>query len=91
MEEKGFRVAFIDGEVLMWPRRKTLDDAIVIGVQEGGLYKLKGHLDSTLVHNKVNPSELWHRGFAHLLYKALSIISKMVTGFLEIQVDHEGT
>jgi hypothetical protein len=43
LDEKGFRVACIDSEVLMWPRGKTLDDAIVIGVQEGGLYKLKGH------------------------------------------------
>ena len=43
LEENGFKVTFIDGEVLMWPRGKTLDDAIVIGVQEGGLYKLKGH------------------------------------------------
>jgi hypothetical protein len=59
LEEKGFRVVFIDGEVLMWPRGKTLDDAIEIGVQEGDLYKLKGHSDSALVHNTVNPSELW--------------------------------
>jgi hypothetical protein len=91
LEEKGLRVAFIDGEVLMWPRGKTLDDAIVIGVQEGGLYKFKGHSDSALVHNTVNLSELWHRRFAHLHYKALPIVSKMVTGLPEIQVDHEGT
>jgi hypothetical protein len=37
LEEKGFKVAFIYGEVLMWERGKSLDDAIVIGVQEGGL------------------------------------------------------
>jgi hypothetical protein len=41
LDKKIFRVAFIDGQVLMWPREKTLDDAVVIGVQEGGLYKLK--------------------------------------------------
>ena len=54
----GFRVTFIDGEVLMWPRGNNLDDAIVIGVQEGGLYKLNRHSDSTLVHKIVYPSEL---------------------------------
>ena len=43
LDEKGMRVAFIDGQVLMWPKGKTLDDATVIGEQEGGLYKLKGH------------------------------------------------
>jgi hypothetical protein len=26
LDEKGFRVAFIDGEVLMWPRGKSIDD-----------------------------------------------------------------
>jgi hypothetical protein len=41
LDKKGFRGAFIDGQVLMWPRGKTLDDAVVIGVEEGGLYKLK--------------------------------------------------
>ena len=25
------RVAFVDGQVLMWPKGKTIDDAIVIG------------------------------------------------------------
>jgi hypothetical protein len=80
LDEKGFRVAFIDGEVLMWPRGKSIDDAVVIGVQGGGLYKLKGLSNSTLVHNTVTPSELWHRRFAHIHYRALPIVSKMVTG-----------
>jgi hypothetical protein len=35
----------------MWPKGKMFDDAIVIGVQEGGLYKLKGRLDLTLIHD----------------------------------------
>ena len=37
------RIAFIDGQVIMWPKGKTIDEAIVIAEQEGGLYKLKGH------------------------------------------------
>jgi hypothetical protein len=85
LDKKGFRVAFIDGQVLMWPRGKTLDDVVVIGVEKGGLYKLKVHSDSAMVHDIVNPSELWHRRFAHLRYKALSIVSKMVIGLPEIQ------
>jgi hypothetical protein len=80
LDKKGFRVAFIDGQVLMWPRGKTLDDAVVIGVEEGGLYKLKGHSDSVMVHDIVNPSELWHRRFSHLHYKSLPVVRKMVTG-----------
>jgi hypothetical protein len=39
LDDKGFIVAFIDGEVLMWPRGKIIDDVVVIGVQEGRLYK----------------------------------------------------
>ena len=42
IDKKGFIVAFVDGEVLMWPKGKTIDDATVIGVEEGGIYKLKG-------------------------------------------------
>ena len=42
LDEKGYRVSIIYGQVPMWPRGKTFDDVVVIGVQEGGLYKLKG-------------------------------------------------
>ena len=35
LDAKVMRVAFVDGKVLMWPRRKTIDDAIVIVEQEG--------------------------------------------------------
>ena len=42
LDAKGIRLAFVDGQVHMWPKGKTIDDAIVIGEQEGGLYKLKG-------------------------------------------------
>ena len=33
LDKKGFRVAFIDGQFLMWPRENTLDGAVVIGVE----------------------------------------------------------
>ena len=58
---KGIRVAFVDGQVLTWPKGKTIDDATVIGEQEGGLYKLKGQPEQALVHDTIEPSELWHR------------------------------
>ena len=37
LHAKGMRVAFIDGQVIMWPKGKTIVDAVVIGEQEGGL------------------------------------------------------
>jgi hypothetical protein len=79
LEEKGFIVSFIDGEVLMWPRGKKINDAIVIGEQEGEVYKLKGQSDLGLAHSIVDPSELWNRRLAHIHYKAFPIMSKMVT------------
>ena len=60
LDAKRMRVAFIDGQVIMWPKGKTIDDAIVIGEQKRGFYKLKGHLEQALVHETVEPSELWH-------------------------------
>jgi hypothetical protein len=90
LDKKGFRVAFIDGQVLMWPRGKTLDDAEVIGFEEGRLYKLKGYSNSSMVHDIVNPSELWHRRFVYLHYKDLSVVRKMVIGFPEIQEEPDG-
>ena len=43
LDAKGMRVSFIDGQVIMCPKGNTIDDAVVIREQEGGLYKLKGH------------------------------------------------
>ena len=43
LDAKEMRVAFINGQVIMWPKGKNIDEAIVTGEQEGGLYKLKGH------------------------------------------------
>ena len=30
LDAKGMRVAFIDGQVIMWPKGKTITDAVVI-------------------------------------------------------------
>jgi hypothetical protein len=81
LDKKGFRVAFTDEKVLMWPKGKTIEEAIVIGQEEGGLYKLKGHLEASLTHSLENPSELWHRRLAHINYKALPYVSKAVTSY----------
>ena len=42
LHAKGIKVASINGQVLMWPRGKTIEDATVIGEEDRGLYKLKG-------------------------------------------------
>ena len=68
----------------MWEKGKTIDDAVVIGKQEGGLYKLKGQPEQALVHDSVEPSELWHIeglhlctiGHYHLQAKLLKVFQK---------------
>ena len=55
LDKKGLWFFFIDGKVLMCPRGKSLDDAFVIGTEEGGLYKLKGHSEAALIHAKDLP------------------------------------
>ena len=69
---------------------KTFDDAVVIGEQEVGLYKLKGHPKQALVHVIVEPNELWHIRLTHVHYIALPIASKAVEGLPEIQAKHDG-
>ena len=59
------RVAFVDGKVMMWPKGKTIDDATMIGEEDRGLYKLKGHPEQSLVDELIEPSELLHRRLAY--------------------------
>jgi transposase InsO family protein len=90
LEKKGFIFAFIDGEFLMWAKGETLNEASIIGSEENGLYKLKGHSKSAMTHAIENVCELWHRRLAHINYKALPYICKVVTGLPELKGDHKG-
>ena len=82
------RFAFVDGQVLMWPKGKTIDDAVVIGEQEGGLYKLKGQPEQALVHDSVEPNELRNKILSYVHYRGLPIASKAIEGLPEIQAKH---
>ena len=66
LDKKGFKVAFIDGQVLMCPKGKKIKDVVVIGEEEGGMYKLKGHSETTLVHESTDPSECYGEKFLWL-------------------------
>ena len=72
----------------MWPKGKTIDDAVVIGEQEGGIYKLKGQPEQAWVHDLVEPNELWKRRLAHVHYRALPFASKDVEGLLLAGIFH---
>jgi hypothetical protein len=90
LEDKGNRIAFVDGEVLSWSRDSSIENARVIGTHEGILYRLLERNDEALVHDEVNLGELWHRRYAHLNYQALPFLKKMVEGIPELQSTHEG-
>ena len=89
LDVKGMRIAFVDGQVLMWKKGKTIDDVVVIVEHEGGLHKLKGQPEQALVHDLVETNELWHRRLAHVHYRALPFAGKVVEGLPEIQAKHE--
>ena len=90
LDKKGFKASFIYGQVLMWPKGNNIEDAIIIGEEEGGLYKLKGHSETALVHEPTDPSELWHRRLAHINYKALPHVIKVVMALPDMKIKHEG-
>ena len=80
LDAKGMRPAFVDGQVIIWPKGKTIDDVVVIGEEEGGLCKLKGQQKQALFHESIHPNKLWHRRIAHVHYRALPLASKVVEG-----------
>ena len=62
---------------------------VVIGEQEGGLYKFKGHPEQVLVHDTVEPNEVWNIRLPHVHYRALPIARKAIEGLPEFQAKHD--
>jgi hypothetical protein len=58
LEDKGNRIAFVDGKVLSWHKDSNIENARVIGSREGNMYRILEQNEEALVHNKVNPNEL---------------------------------
>ena len=54
------------------------------------MYKLKGKPEQTLVHESIEPNDMWHRRLAHLHYRALPMASESVSRLPEIQENNEG-
>jgi transposase InsO family protein len=80
----------MDGKVLSWHKNSSIEDARVIGSREGNLYRLLERNEEALVHDEVNPNELWHRRYAHINYQALPFLRKMVEAIPELKSTHEG-
>jgi hypothetical protein len=56
LEDKGNRIAFIDGKVLSWHKDSSIENARVIGTREGNLYRLLEQNEEALIHDEVNPN-----------------------------------
>jgi hypothetical protein len=61
LEDKGNIIAFVDGKVLSWHKDSSIENVRVIGSHEGNLYRLLEKNEEVLVHDEVNPNELWHK------------------------------
>jgi hypothetical protein len=90
LEDKGYKVTFSEGKILAWHKNSHMDYVRVIGVRENSLYRLNARPVHALLHDIINLSELWHRRLAHLHYRALPTLGKMVTGLPKIHIEHDG-
>ena len=88
MEDKGFKVAFIDGKVCVW--KKNFKEAFTLDFRFYTLYQVGGSPLGAMTCNTTLQSELWHWRFDQLHYKALPEDWKIVTGMPDLKVDHEG-
>ena len=43
-----------------------------------------------MVHDSVEPNEIWHKRLVHVHYRALPVASKAVEGLPEFQEKHDG-
>jgi hypothetical protein len=84
LEDKRNIITFVDGKVLSWQKDSNIENARVIGSCEGNLYRLLEKNEEALVHNEVNPNELWHRRYTHINYQTLPFLKNMAEGIPEL-------
>jgi len=76
LEDKGDRVAFVDGKFLIWTKGSSIDSTRVIEVHEGRFYRILKQLTKALVHSDINPCEIWHKRYAHLHYRSFPTLKE---------------
>eukprot|EP00253_Pinus_taeda_P001532 PITA_01532 len=88
MEDKGYKVTFSNGKVHKW--KNNVKYVFTLGFRVDSLYQVGGSSLGVMSCDTTLQSELWHRRFSHLHYKALPDVRQMVTGMPEFQVEKEG-
>jgi hypothetical protein len=80
LEDKGYKVA---GKVVFWAKDVQLSSAEFIRIREGDLNKVTNNYAHALAHS----SELWHKRFGHLHFKALPGLQSMRSSIPPISSD----
>ena len=88
LKDEGYDILFSRGRVYI--QKHGSSERIEIGIRDGGLYRLTAKLLKALVHDTISSIELWHRGFAHLHYRALPTLRKVSIGLPEFGDQHNG-
>lgn len=91
LEDKGYRITFMEGKVLAWPKNSTIKKAHTIGIRHGCLYKQCTTPTQALIHETSNSNEIWHKRLGHLHFRAIPSIEKMVIGLPKLNQNHERT
>ena len=75
IEDKGFKVLFDDGRVLLYPKSGSASDSRVIGVRHGRMYKMVFEVAGALacMISDRDLCELWHKRMGHLHHGAFRI------------------
>jgi hypothetical protein len=84
LEDKGYNITFSEGRVIAWHKDSHIISSKVIGVRENNLYRLTIKPVQALLHDTISLSELCHRRLAHIHYRALPALGKMVSGLPKI-------
>eukprot|EP00253_Pinus_taeda_P008421 PITA_08421 len=88
MEDKGYNVTFSDVKVRIW--KNNVKYAFALGFRVDSLYQVGGSPLGVVSCDTTLQSEIWHRRFSHLHYKALPDVRQMVIGMPEFQLEKEG-
>ena len=79
----------MENQALLWTKNADLESPATIGVREGFLYKVPRKFIKAMIHDTINPCELWHKRFGHFHFKALLGLQKMVKGMCLFQSEYD--
>eukprot|EP00253_Pinus_taeda_P015445 PITA_15445 len=97
LEDRGYKVLFRGGQMLMYLRGTPADSARVIGVSHVKVYKFAFQsllASSSSTDNRASSSELceiWHRRMGHMYHGALRTLQEITTGVPDFSTDYFDT